>query len=197
MRDILDTEDINEYDKAIKNRGALMRYMHLVDNYQTRPIFQIEFKDETTTASREDKEVIQTEVIETLPKPLKNKGKLLLKRKVSDLNWNRRGEIKYRGDWIHGSNLTDLVSDALRYKQRDDEAYPQGRNEFKNILKTENVPFRLLGAGSKAGSDQSTAAWGSVPVTPRPILADSAEIIPVKSPVRTRSKISLKLRTPY
>ena len=35
MRDILDREDINEYDKAIKYRGALMRYMHLVDNYQT------------------------------------------------------------------------------------------------------------------------------------------------------------------
>ena len=59
MRDILDREDINEYDKAIKYRGALMRYMHLVDNYQTRPIFRIEFKDDTTTAFREDKEVIK------------------------------------------------------------------------------------------------------------------------------------------
>ena len=90
------------------------------------------------------------------------------------------------------------MSEALRYKQTDDEAYPKGCNEFKNILKTENVPFRLLGAGSKAGSDQSTAAAGdSVTVTPRPILSDSAEIIPVKSPVRTCSKRSLKLRTPY
>ena len=115
MRDILDREDINEYDKAIKYPGALMRYMHLVDNYQTRPIGRIEFQDETTTAPREDKEVIKSEVIGTLPKPLKKKGELLLKRlrEVSDLDWNRRGEIKYRGDWIHGSNLTDLVSEAL------------------------------------------------------------------------------------
>ena len=46
MRDILDREDINKYDKAIQYRGALMRYMHLVDNYQNRPFGRIEFKDE-------------------------------------------------------------------------------------------------------------------------------------------------------
>ena len=60
MRNISDREDINEYDKAIKSRGALMRYMHLMENYQTRPIGRIEFKDETTTASHEDKEVIKS-----------------------------------------------------------------------------------------------------------------------------------------
>ena len=130
-------------------------------------------------------------MIQTLPKPLKKKGELLLKRlrEVSDLDWNTRGEIKYRGDWIHGSNLeTGLVSEALRYKQRNDEAYPKGWNEFKSILKTEIVAFRLLGADSKAGSDQLITAGDSVTVTPRPILPDSAEIETVKSPVRTRSK---------
>ena len=104
-RDILDRQDINEYDKAIKYMycDAVMRYVHLIHNYQNRPIGRIEFKDETTTALREDKGVIKTEVIETLPKPLKKKGELLLKNllEVSDLDWNRRGEIKFRGDWIH------------------------------------------------------------------------------------------------
>ena len=89
------------------------------------------------------------------------------------------------------------MSEALQYKQREDEVYPKCWNGFKNILKTENVPFRLLDAGSKAGSDQSTAAGDSVTVTPRPFLPDSAEIKPVKSSVRTRSKRSLKLWTPY
>ena len=58
------------------------------------------------------------------------------------------------------------------------------------------MPFRLLCAGRQSGSDQSTAAGDSVTVTPRPILADRAEIKTVKAPVRTRLKKSLKLWTP-
>ncbi|GFN84816.1 hypothetical protein PoB_001132200 [Plakobranchus ocellatus] len=81
-------------------------------------------------------------------------------RANSDLDWNRRGEIKYKSDWIQGSNLTDLVSEALRYKPREDKAFPTGWKEFQDILIAENVPRKLLGAGSNHTSAASPLGSG-------------------------------------
>ncbi|GFR66085.1 hypothetical protein ElyMa_003675200 [Elysia marginata] len=127
MRGILEKEDISDYDKAFKYRSALTKYINLVDSYKHQPIDRVELTEEKVRP-QEGKETISNEVIETLPKPLKKKGDLLLKRlrNNSDLDWNGVGEIKYKSEWIRGSNLTDLVSEALRYKPREDKASPKG-----------------------------------------------------------------------
>ncbi|GFR69128.1 integrase core domain-containing protein [Elysia marginata] len=159
MRGILEKEGISDYDKALKYRSALTRYINLVDNYKHQPIGRVELTEEKVRP-QEGKEVISSEVIETLPKPLKKKGELLLKRlrNNSDLDWNGRGEIKYKSEWIRGSNLTDLVSEALRYKPREDKAFPKGWEQFQDLLVNENIPRKLLGASGSHSSGLRTEA---------------------------------------
>ncbi|GFN91903.1 hypothetical protein PoB_001840900 [Plakobranchus ocellatus] len=134
------------------------------------------------------------EVVDSLPKPLKKKGEFLLRRlrANSDLDWNRRGEIKYKSDWIQGSNLTDLVSEALSYKPREDKAFPTGWKEFQDILIAENVPRKLLGAGSNHTSAASPLGSGQVTETPEKSFTQSPEKLQERKPVKTRSKRSLK-----
>ncbi|GFO27008.1 hypothetical protein PoB_005351300 [Plakobranchus ocellatus] len=117
MQDILNSrEGVSDYDKLQRYREVLTRYLHLVDNYRNRPIGRVEISEPRN--SHERKEDITNEVVDSLPKPLKKKGELLLRRlrAISDLDWNRRGEIKYNCHWIQSSNLKDLVSEALRHK---------------------------------------------------------------------------------
>jgi hypothetical protein len=50
------------------------------------------------------------------PKMHRAKTALLLKKmKTSpDFSWNEKGELKYKGDTVRGSNVMDLVNDVLR-----------------------------------------------------------------------------------
>ncbi|GFN95223.1 hypothetical protein PoB_002172900 [Plakobranchus ocellatus] len=198
MQDILHSrEGVSDYDKLQRYREVLTRYLHLVDNYRNRPIGRVEISEPKN--SHERKEDIINEVVDSLPKPLKKKGELLLRRlrANSDVDWNRRGEIKYKSDWIQGSNLTDLVSEALRYKPREEKAFPTGWKEFQDILIAENVPRKLLGAGSNHTSAASPLGSGQVTETPEKSFTQSPEKLQERKPVKTRSKRSLKLWTPY
>jgi hypothetical protein len=43
------------------------------------------------------------------------KVQLLLKKneEQSDISWNEKGELKYKGETVQGSNVVDLVNDVL------------------------------------------------------------------------------------
>jgi hypothetical protein len=47
---------------------------------------------------------------------MKAKVQLLLKKMKSspDISWNEKGELKYKGETVQGSNVVDLVNDVLR-----------------------------------------------------------------------------------
>jgi hypothetical protein len=43
---------------------------------------------------------------------------LLKKMKSSpDISWNEKGELKYKGETVQGSNVVDLVNDVLRKRK--------------------------------------------------------------------------------
>lgn len=58
------------------------------------------------------------------------------------LTWNERGEIRYKGRVIPGSNVADLLKDSQRrYKSLD----PYGEREFYRAWAELNIPEGLLG----------------------------------------------------
>ena len=61
---------------------------------------------------------------------MKRKTQLLLDdvKDNPDICWNEEGEVVYQGQTMEGTNVSDLVNDVLRYRER--AADPRGRETF-------------------------------------------------------------------
>jgi hypothetical protein len=66
-----------------------------------------------------NKEQSVASIVEILPKTLQSKAKMILE-KIKDnpqvLSWNEKGELKYQGETVPNTNITNLVSDSLRHR---------------------------------------------------------------------------------
>ena len=82
--------------------------------------------------------------MQVLPKTLRAKAKVLLERIKRDPNmdWNARGEFIYRGETRPGTNIIDLVSNAIRNRKTIHAHHWQ---EFARGLRQSNVPRDLVG----------------------------------------------------
>ena len=62
---------------------------------------------------------MENEIIDTVPKSLKQKERRLLDKIKGTVSWNDCGEIVYKNAPVPGSNFVDLVNDALRKRKLD------------------------------------------------------------------------------
>ena len=87
-------------------------------------------------------DMVDDEILETVPKTMK--AQLLLKKMKSspNISWNEKGELKYKGETVQGSNVVDLVNDVLRKRNYFN---PQGWETFGEALRETNVPQDLIG----------------------------------------------------
>jgi hypothetical protein len=51
---------------------------------------------------------------------MKTKAELLVRKMKADPNiaWSEKGELKYKGETVRGSNVVDLVNDVLSHSLR-------------------------------------------------------------------------------
>jgi hypothetical protein len=89
-------------------------------------------------------DLIDNEILESVPKTMKAKVQLLLKQMKSspDISWHEKGELKYKGETVQGSNVVDLVNDVLRKRKYFN---PQGWEPFGETLREANVSQDLIG----------------------------------------------------
>jgi hypothetical protein len=84
------------------------------------------------------------DIIEVLPKNLQQKAKILLRR-IQDnskiLDWNDRGELKYNGETLPNTNITNLLGDSLKYRKNNK---PKGYEIFTKALSEMNLPEELI-----------------------------------------------------
>ena len=64
-----------------------------------------------------------------------------LKAKSDVITWDKTGQVKIEGETIPGSNISDLVSDAMRFRKNFN---PTGSKEFFQVLSKMNVPKDLV-----------------------------------------------------
>ena len=64
-----------------------------------------------------------------------------LKAKPDVIRWDKTGQVKIEGETIPGSNISDLVSDAMRSRK---DFNPTGSKEFFQALSKLNVPKDLV-----------------------------------------------------
>ena len=131
MKSVLDRNDTSQDEKAKLYSQILENYLHFkakrkVEN--TEPI-PVQLSEETKKGTK----VIRTttpddverqsvgDIIEVLPKNLQQKAKILLRR-IQDnskiLDWNDRGELKYNGETLPNTNITNLLGDSLKYRKK-------------------------------------------------------------------------------
>jgi hypothetical protein len=74
---------------------------------------------------------------------MKTKAELLVRKMKAHPNiaWSEKGELKYKGETVRGSNVVDLVNDVLRKRKYFNL---QGWETFGETLVEANVPQDLI-----------------------------------------------------
>ena len=145
MRFILDRGDLNDREKVVLYNQVLMRY-NLFSNKASQQPVRVTIDKAPVKEDEEDKETraelgVEKEIIHSVPKSLKQKARRLLDKIKGTMSWNDRGEIVYRNAPVPGSNIVDLVNDALKKRK---SFQPVGRKTFTRGLKDENAPMDLV-----------------------------------------------------
>ena len=93
----------------------------------------------------EDEESMSIEmIVRSIPKSMKKRAEALLahlKEREDVITWDDMGQVLVDGVLIPRSNITDLVSDAMRSRKNFN---PIGVREFYSVLNKINVPKDLV-----------------------------------------------------
>ena len=75
--------------------------MNVYDDYRPRPV--------AVAPEPVKQDLVEDEILESVPKTMKTKAQLQLKKIKSspDISWNEKGELKYKGETVQGSNMVD------------------------------------------------------------------------------------------
>lgn len=138
-----------------------------------------------------DDPVQDNEILATVPQTYRTKGSVLLQRlSKSDLiEWDEVGRVRIGNKSIQGSNIADLLNDALR--KRKSVNAPNGVDEFCKVLAKINVPQELIGNNDRWNLIRQRAAEIHSPDSPHfNTLWPKA---PVKVSKRSKSSENLNL----
>jgi hypothetical protein len=111
MQTILEREDLSADERLKLYDQSFTRYLNVYDDYRPKPV--------AVALEPVKQDLIENEILESVPKTMKAKAQLLLKKMKSspDISWNEKKELKYKGETVQGSNVVDLVNDVLSKKQ--------------------------------------------------------------------------------
>ena len=125
----------------MKNRSCLMRIWS---------VFFLQLRQQKETPSPVKKEEQRAEpqlsdanVVEPIPRTMHPRATALLSRlkaKPDVITWDKTGQVKIEGEIIPNSNISDLVSDAIRSRRNFD---PTDSKDFFEVLNKLNVPKDL------------------------------------------------------
>jgi hypothetical protein len=136
MQTILEREDLSADERLKLYDQSFTRYLNVYDDYKPRSV--------AVAPEPVKQHLIYNENLESVPKTMKAKVQLLLKKMKSspDISWNEKGELKYKGEAVQGSNVVDLINDVLSKRKYFN---PQGWETFGEALREANVPQDLIG----------------------------------------------------
>jgi hypothetical protein len=101
MQTILDREDLSADERLKLYDQSFTRYLNVYDDYRPRPV--------AVAPEPVKQDLVEDEILESVPKTMKAKAQLQLKKIKSspDISWNEKGELKYKGETVQGSNMVD------------------------------------------------------------------------------------------
>jgi hypothetical protein len=144
MESILEREDLSTDERLKLYDQSFTRYLNVHDDYRPRPVVSKVSTSPPAVIETETKDAIEEKIVESAPKTMKTKAELLVRKMKADPNisWSEKGELKYKGETVRGSNVVDLVNDVLRKRKYFN---PQGWETFGEALREASVPQDLIG----------------------------------------------------
>ena len=140
MSSVLSNDYLSETEKSQKFGETLQKFQfaHKKAMGETRP--KIIDPKESMNIDTED----QNHILESVPITMRRKAKLLLNvlKNHPHLSWDKQGIVSVDGKPISGSNIIDLVNDALRHRKGFE---PKGWESFFQGLREVNVPQDYIG----------------------------------------------------
>ena len=88
--------------------------------------------------------ISDADVVESIARTMCPRAMALLSRlkaKPEVIRWDKTGQVKIEGETIPGSNISNFVSDAMRFRK---DFNPTGAKEFFQALSKLNVPKDLV-----------------------------------------------------
>jgi hypothetical protein len=92
----------------------------------------------------EERELSDDIIVRGIPKTMRTRASALLERlkaRPDVISWDDMGQVKIDGVFIPKSNISDLISSAMRSRKNFN---PIGSQEFFNVLSNLNVPRDLV-----------------------------------------------------
>ena len=137
ISDILQRDDVPDDEKQKLFNAYFERFLELRRQKETpSPVKKEE--------QRAEPQLSDDDVLEPIPKTLRPRATALLsllKVKPDVITWDKTGQVKIEGKTVPGSNISDLVSDAMRSRRNFN---PTGSKEFFEALNKLNVPKDLV-----------------------------------------------------
>ena len=183
MKSILLRTDLDQSAKAIAYSQILDKYLKVKQKVQRpEPITLIEDQSvksndavgETSASPRVNEKID----IKVFPKQFQNRAQNVLNhiKRSSNLDWDEKGVVIIDGNPIAGSNIIDLVNEAIRPNQTTQHI---GSIPFMKSLIESNVPRSWLGSKN------------SLPETSQlPITLDSAPVKAISAHTNQKPRLS-------
>ena len=136
MQEVLNRQDLTDEEKVRLYEQVLNEYLHYRRQATTIPsAAQLTPQSSPSLYNVDD-------VIASVPKAFRGKAEQLARRVLREMKWSPSGELVVDDRAIPGTNVVDLVNDAVRYRKT---VRPKGREEFVEAMSKLNLPRELVG----------------------------------------------------
>ncbi|GBN27018.1 hypothetical protein AVEN_38541-1 [Araneus ventricosus] len=140
-KDLLESEKTNQYLQVLQKFVKIQHPEQKAETTEVQETSVSENQEPETFPGEED--VNTTKILKSAPARYLNTVKNILdflKDNHSILSWTPEGEIVYKGQRIHRTNIVNLVTDLLRNRKKS----PSGFKEFQAALKEMKIPATYI-----------------------------------------------------
>ena len=151
MGQILQKTDLSEAEKAQKYGETLFKLQNSLEKTKKPPSMLSSTDSPKTTNTDQTQSAsvaLHDQILQSVPKTMQRKAELLLGmiKNNNNLTWDKQGVVSYKGKHIHGSNIIDLINDAIRQRKGVE---PRGWKTFSKALHESNIPQEVIGNSSR------------------------------------------------
>ena len=143
MLNVLQRDGLSDDQKQKLFNAELERYLELRQQKDSQiPNVRVA-KDEKEKPAAEPA-MPDADIVEPMPRYIRERATSPLNRlkaRPEVITWDKAGQVKIEGETIPNSNISDLVSDAMRSRK---DFNPTGAKEFFQALSKLNVPKDLV-----------------------------------------------------
>ena len=143
MSNVLQRDGMNDDQKQKLFNAELERYLELRQQKDS-PIRSVRVVKDEKEQPLPEPAMSNADVVDSMPPYIRQRATSLLNRlktRPEVITWDKTGQVKIEGETIPNSNISDLISDAMRSRK---DFNPTGAKKFFQALSKLNVPKDLV-----------------------------------------------------